>query len=498
MSVSRVSGVRAGAALLTACALMFASGCASLARDLGAQLAAEDALAGARWGLVVERADGTPLASIRGDERFIPASNTKMFVAAAAYDRLPDVSLPDLGAAASLHIAPRADGPPDLVLVGRGDGTLSDAPDCARNCLAHLVEIVQQNRIERVNTVIADATLFADERWPSGMSWNNIPTRSGTAMSALTVNDNEVVLLVRPGEREGAPAIVQWRDGDAFMDVRNETTTIAQGADDLRITRLPNDATIGLYGVISLGANPVTMRFGVDDPALFAAWRFTRLLQAAGVAVDAPPQARYRAPSMADDPAVRPETFVATHAKHGLELGRLLPQPTGENLSYMMKVSQNLHADLLLRRLGVLEGVGSAADGHRVIEAMLAEAGVDPGAYTFADGSGMSIYNRVTPQAVVDFLRWTQTQPWGEAFRASLPVGGKDGTLARRFAGTPLEGRVFAKTGSLSAVSALSGFIIAASGRELVFSFIVNDWPPGAGSATAAMDRALLEIARRN
>jgi D-alanyl-D-alanine carboxypeptidase/D-alanyl-D-alanine-endopeptidase (penicillin-binding protein 4) len=128
---------------------------------------------------------------------------------------------------------------------------------------------------------------------------------------------------------------------------------------------------------------------------------------------------------------------------------------------------------------------------------VLAKAGVARAAFDFSDGSGMSSYNRVAPRAAIGLLRWIAAQPWGPAWRASLPVGGVDGTLARRFAGTILDKKLFAKTGSLNATSALSGYMIAASGRTLTFSIYANDIPDGT-SATKAMDAALVLIAASN
>jgi D-alanyl-D-alanine carboxypeptidase/D-alanyl-D-alanine-endopeptidase (penicillin-binding protein 4) len=110
----------------------------------------------------------------------------------------------------------------------------------------------------------------------------------------------------------------------------------------------------------------------------------------------------------------------------------------------------------------------------------------------------MSIYNRVTPRMVATFLRWTAGRPWGEAFRATLPIGGVDGTLRRRFGGTLLEGKVFAKTGTLRGVNALSGFMTTKSGKTLIFSAYANDRPSEAGPAIAAMDAALVTIAEMN
>ena len=151
----------------------------------------------------------------------------------------------------------------------------------------------------------------------------------------------------------------------------------------------------------------------------------------------------------------------------------------------------------VLDGLGAIGGSGSVADGQAAVRAMLDRAGVARWTYDFADGSGMSNYNRVTPRAAVRFLRWTQMQPWGAAWRATLPVGGIDGTLARRFHGTPLDGKLFAKTGSLNAANAVSGFLIAASGRTLTFSALANDMP-GDASATGAIDQALLAVAAAN
>jgi D-alanyl-D-alanine carboxypeptidase/D-alanyl-D-alanine-endopeptidase (penicillin-binding protein 4) len=128
---------------------------------------------------------------------------------------------------------------------------------------------------------------------------------------------------------------------------------------------------------------------------------------------------------------------------------------------------------------------------------MLAEAGVPRAQYDLSDGSGMSTYNRLSPRGVVTLLRWASTQPWGEAWRAGFPVAGTDGTLARRFKGGPLEGKLFAKTGSLNASTALSGYLIAKSGRTLLFSAFANDVPEDV-AASRAIDAALEIIAAEN
>jgi D-alanyl-D-alanine carboxypeptidase/D-alanyl-D-alanine-endopeptidase (penicillin-binding protein 4) len=109
----------------------------------------------------------------------------------------------------------------------------------------------------------------------------------------------------------------------------------------------------------------------------------------------------------------------------------------------------------------------------------------------------MSTYNRLAPRAVVSLLRWVTVQPWAAAWRETLPIAGVDGTLSRRFAGTSLERRLFAKTGSLNATNALSGYMTAKSGRTLLFSAYANDVPESV-AATRLLDAALELIASEN
>ena len=156
----------------------------------------------------------------------------------------------------------------------------------------------------------------------------------------------------------------------------------------------------------------------------------------------------------------------------------------------------DLHADLLLRQVSRQSGSGSIADGQVALHTLMTQAGVPEGGYYFADGSGMSSYNRITPRAAVTLLGWIAKQPWGAAWRDTLPIAGEDGTLRNRFKGTLLQGKLFAKTGSLNAARALSGYFVTRSGRTLIFSALANDMPDGTdGQASAAVDRALVALA---
>jgi D-alanyl-D-alanine carboxypeptidase/D-alanyl-D-alanine-endopeptidase (penicillin-binding protein 4) len=163
------------------------------------------------------------------------------------------------------------------------------------------------------------------------------------------------------------------------------------------------------------------------------------------------------------------------------------------------KVSQNLHAEILLRLLGKAEGDdGSIAQGARVVRQFLVSAGVNPDDFYFLDGSGLSPQDVITPRAATTLLTYAARQPWGEIYRASLPVGGVDGTLENRFTQSPLKGKIFAKTGTLAEVHTLSGYLIAASGRTLVISVLCNDHSPVTDTTRVAMDKIVEAIAAAN
>lgn len=446
---------------------------------------------GTRFGLVVAAQDGRELVAIAPDSRFIPASNTKMFTTAAAFAALPGLDRPDAEGGAAVRLERVGREAPDVVLEGRGDARLSSAPDCVQDCLAQLADAIAA-ATRTVRHVVGDDSLFPDQRWSPGMSWNNIPTRSGTAASALSLDDNELPIRVLP-TAPGKPPRLEMLP---YYSVDNRAVTVASGETALEFDRLPGSREVRLTGRIAAGAEPERLRLGIDDPAHYAAWRFKALIEARGVRVAGEVGVRHRPLGPADDPAIR-KGAPAPRPPQAEPLARLTPPPLAEDIAAINKASQNLHSELLLRRLGRIAGTGSLADGLAVVREMLAQAEVPRSGFDFSDGSGMSTYNRVAPRATIGLLRWIAAQPWGAQWRSTLPVGGVDGTLAKRFRGTALEGRVFAKTGTLNATNALSGWMIARSGRTLLFSAYANDVPEGV-EATVAMDAALVMVAEAN
>lgn len=466
----------------------------AIAKD-GLQQQVETVLAqagpGTRWGVVVSDEHGTEIVTIDPEGRYMPASNTKLFTTAAAFWKLGLQSLEesDQAGRASAYVLKRTKLPPDVVLVGRGDARLSSAPDCQVDCLAVLADQVAA-RTRKVSAVSGDDSEFVDERWSPGMSWNNISTRSGTGISALSLDNNEAVVTVTPGKTpETQPQVVL----PGYFKLINMALT-GEAITSLRIERMPGSREVTLWGMIAAKSPPQTLVMGIDDPADYATWRFAEMLRKRGVRISG--RVGKALPQWKQSAGEAAEIAVAKAVEAVKELDPvLLAPPLIEDMSIINKQSQNLHAELLLRRLGAHENPeGSIETGQKVITAMLTEAGLKPHQYFFADGSGMSTYNRVAPRGVVSFLRWTQAQPWGAKFRATLPIGGIDGTLANRFKGTSLEGRITAKTGTINATHALAGFFTTKSGRTLTFAAYANDVPEGI-AATRLVDQALVLMA---
>lgn len=443
--------------------------------------------AGSRFGLLVTTLEGDVLLSIDPDNRFIPASNTKMFTTAVGYAQLPLLQQVAKGTGVRLE---RGGGATDVILHGRGDPLLSSADDCKTDCLQTLADAVAANT-RTVRNIVGDDSWLPDERWSPGMSWNNIVSRYGTGNSALTLDDNELVVKLAPGALGAAPTI----QTSGYYVIDNRVTTVVGKEEKIEADRMPNSRALRLTGTIGAEAAPLTLRYGIDDPAHYAAWRLGEMLKARGVRVDGAIEVRHRPLTAADDPENRkgaPATLPAEPAM----LAELPAPPLAENMVRINKESQNLHSELMLRRVARQVGSGSIADGRAAVRRLMAQAGVAETSYDFSDGSGMSSYNRMSPRAAVGLLSWIARQPWSMAWRDTLPIAGRDGTLQNRFKGTILEGKLFAKTGSLNASRALSGYLTTRSGRTLIFSVLANDMPDGTDSqATAAVDRALVVIA---
>ena len=246
----------------------------------------------------------------------------------------------------------------------------------------------------------------------------------------------------------------------------------------------------------------------VDDPAAFTAACFVASLRGRGITVAGAATSAHRYSVETGEFAaerelpIKPPPVRATldTIAAPIEGRKLLASrvsvPVAQDILVINKLSQNLHAELLLRVLGKVHGTeGTFAEGARVVRQFITGIGVDDNDFFLYDGSGMSMDDRVAPRVYTKLLTYAARQPWGAAWRDTLPIAGVDGTLAGRFRNSPLKGRLWAKTGTHNESDALSGYLTTASGKTLAFSIMVNGHRPGSNTEIEAIDHICEAIA---
>jgi D-alanyl-D-alanine carboxypeptidase/D-alanyl-D-alanine-endopeptidase (penicillin-binding protein 4) len=160
--------------------------------------------------------------------------------------------------------------------------------------------------------------------------------------------------------------------------------------------------------------------------------------------------------------------------------------PLREILPMILKPSQNQIAEVFLRTIGLERtGVGTADSGRRVIERQFADWKIPSDGFVVRDGSGLSRNDYLSPEAIIGILETMRKSPNFDLFYESLPIAGVDGTIGSRMRGTPAQGNLHAKTGTLPMVRSLSGYVRSADGRLLEFSILCNGWT----APQAAVDR---------
>lgn len=449
------------------------------------------------WGIEIASLDsGKVLYSANGDKLFTPASNTKLFTTAAALALIgPEYKFrTTLETNGSLDKYGRLTG--DLVLVGRGDPNLSgrELPYNMRTqrdadpsrVLEKLADELVQKGVKYVDgDIVADDSYFAFERYGEGWSQDDLVWPDGAPVSALTINDNVIFVNILPGARAGDKAFVSVTPFADYYTIDNRLLTTPAGTGrKIFINREPGSTTLTLWGTVPMDDSGVNEGLAIEDPAEFAATLFRHLLEVRGIAVYGKQRTHHtELASLSTFTSVviassrGGDEHALTSPTGPLVLGEFQSAPLSQDIEVINKVSQNLHAEILLRLLGREKGTGGTVQaGLEVLRGFLNNAGLSGDDYAFFDGSGLSRENLVTPHALVQLLQYASNQPWGKEFRDSLPVAGVDGSLADRFKELDPAAHVYAKTGSLGGVKTLSGYAITAKGERLAFAILTNNF----------------------
>ena len=449
----------------------------------------------AHWGiLIVDPERGDTLYSRNAGNLFMPASNQKLVTGS--------VALTLLGPNYQFSTAFAARGPVeggvlrgDLVVVGRGDPSMSDhmrgdvmqtlrtIPDSLR---AHDVRYVS-GRLQRAGDAFPDA--FHGFGW----AWDDFDAAYSAGVDELFFNEGMFQITMRAGSREGGRASYTVRPDIGYPSIRSsvtatrrpDSTRAADGAMILPRLRSPSasmDSTSGLVTVTGqmYTNDSTTIDVAYRDPGLAYLYAIRKTLADQALTVEGGLDPR--APR--DSAASLDTLFV------------IKSPPLREILPALEKPSQNQIAEILFKTLGLERtGVGTADSGRAVIERQLVEWAVAPTSVAVRDGSGLSRHDYIAPEAIVRVLDTMRKSPNFLVFRDALPIAGVDGTIGNRMRGTAAAGNVHAKTGFVDKARSLSGYVTTANGRLLIFSLLCNNWTTTSREVDQVADAIAVRLA---
>lgn len=420
----------------------------------------------AHWGVLIKSLKtGEVWYEQNADKMFMPASNEKILTSAA--------SLIELGPDFTFETYLTYNGEVrdsflygDIIVFGNGDPTLYNRfNNNPKEVFIKWAEDLRSLGIKKITgNIIGDDNAFDDNHIGYGWSFDGLDAWYSAEVGALQLNENYVDLKIIPPLTINDSLQIIPNLMSKYYEIKNHTVIIDTGRTRLSVKRAFGSNSILLNGYIKAGDQPFEETPSLSNPTLFYVTVLKETLEEEGIeitgqAVDCDDIENWN---------YRPQDFnlIAIHKSPQLS----------EILSGLMKRSQNMYAETMVKVLGWTEfGLGSFQNGKKVVEKVLKNNfGIEPGTYAFRDGSGLTRYNYVSPNQIVKIMEGMTKHKYWEVWRDALPIAGIDGTLGNRMKGTPAQGNVRAKTGTISNVRGLSGYVTTADGEQLVFSFLVN------------------------
>ena len=421
-----------------------------------------------RWGILVQPLTSQrPLYALNPQRYFTPASSVKLLTTAAALLELG----PQFRIRTSIYGSDPTSNVTSLRVVGRGDPTLTKAE------LKDLAQQLKRQGITQVPQLIVEDNYLPGSRLNPTWEWEDVYANYGVAINSAILNQNAFTLTVLP-QLLGQPVQLRWSDSVAARQWRIENKAITAPAGTpygVEITGSLGQPVLTIAGELAVDSEPDIWELAVADPGRYFLESFRRILLSEGITVIEGLVTN----TGADHPRPSSET----------ELAAIESPPLTVLLQETNQESNNLFAEVLLK-LGSVEGNGLDSWQH------LSNLGVDPGSYVLVDGSGLSRHNLLSPEAIVQTLQLMAQSPYAETYQNSLPIAGISGTLQGRFRGTPVQGNLFAKTGTLAGISALSGYLEVPDYQPLVFSIMLNQSDQPVANQRAAIDKIVLILSR--
>ena len=438
-----------------------------------------------------------------------PASNMKLYTVATAFDRLTA----DYHFLTSVYAREKPeDGKVkgDLVIYGRGDPSISTRfnGDYFKS-INDLADRIVAAGVKRVKgDLVGDESFFNGSPIGGGWEWEDLTWSYGAPVSALSINDNAIDLNIRPGATVGAPVIVTTGPPDAsFITVVNRATTSPKELrSNLQIYRGLGANTLEITGTLPLGDGGFRGGAAIPNPPLAFISMLRDALLKRGVKIEG----QLRTVSDRSGGSVLPRIPAGFNSPSGtinqfpVEITSLSSPPFATIAVHTLKPSQNQYTELILRTLGRTQpqlNLDTGRDrtdeelGLAIVRNFLHQAGIADSEVALDDGSGLSRNDLISANTSVQLLTYMSKHKYFAQFRDALPIAGVDGTLSTRMRGTPAEKNVRAKTGSLSSVASLSGYVTTAAGERLVFSMMLNNYPDAAAVRRDSIDAIAVLLA---
>jgi len=445
-----------------------------------------------QWAVVVrDLGNGQRLYDRNSGKLMVPASNMKIVTLAAAANSMGW----NTRFATTLETAAQVEAGVlrgDLYVRGGGDPTINTRNGRGAAVFAEWTTALSAAGIRKIDgRIIGDDNHFDDEALGAGWAWDYLQYGYAAPVGALQYNENVADLIVTPGPVAGTPAVVSLSPGSG-LTLSNKTTTAAAGTPEtIDYRRLLDRPVLEVFGAVPLPvpANPegtatriAGRQVAVVNPTVYFVQALKDALVAQGIEVagDAVDIDDLSAPAIDRRTIIRSES-----------------PPLREIAGVMMKVSQNLYADTLLKALGAaVSGTGTVAAGRDAVLAVLRDWKIDERSLVMADGSGFSRYDYVTADFITALLERMYADPrHRDPFMATFAVAGREGTVATRLRKTRAEGNARVKTGSISNMRALSGYLQTRDGETLAFSIIANDFIIPAATVNWITDLAVETLA---
>ncbi|MCL2878584.1 MAG: D-alanyl-D-alanine carboxypeptidase/D-alanyl-D-alanine-endopeptidase [Acidobacteria bacterium] len=475
------------------CPLFAADAVDALRRDLDV-IFSDPRLSDAQWGVAVHSLDREEsLFKYNADKLYIPASNEKILTAAAALLRLG----PEYRFKTRVLIEGAIDGDilrGNLVIQGFGDPALSPRIDGGKDPFVAFRAFADRLKVRGIKSIegniAGDASAFKGTGYGRGWELDDLTESYAAPVSALAFNENFASFQIRPGAKAGDAAILSSEPLSGYPRVENSVvTTGAGGAAAVIVEHVSGDAgapeTIKIRGTVPLKNQAVRRSVPIRRPVRYYLEALRRQLEKEGIDVsNCDIKEDYPAPEPGGSGTVE---LLMTHES----------APLTEILTPIMKDSLNMPSETLLRVLGLeIRGTGTDAAGIEAVAEALETMGIRKGSYIYSDASGLSRRNLISADVFVRALGFMYRQSVFPRFYAAMAIAGTDGTLKNRLTGAAVKGNIHAKTGTISGISAISGYVRTADGEMLAFSMIANNYASGKNVAEDIQNRALQRLAR--